>query len=177
MSARLRANQDRNRRAQWARRIAADQRREARRAARIVQSITRQIRSIQTGLRTRLPSVGALQGAGVVTVILPNGRRSRMRIIPTVAPIGEVNRLRSSQTVAIGQNSRAIAALATAYAAAVKKLSAEQVKSDKELRKRLVEADDRLNGRITRELRGGSVVFDKDGKPLTGPLRRRSQGS
>ena len=47
MSARLRANQDRNRRAQWARRIAADQRREARRAARIVQSITRQIRSIK----------------------------------------------------------------------------------------------------------------------------------
>jgi hypothetical protein len=155
MSARLRAIQDRKRRARWARRIAADQRSEAQRAARIVQSMTRQIRSIQTGLRTRLPSVGALQGAGVVTAVLPNGRRTRMRIIPTVAPIGDVNRLRSAQAVAIGQNSRAIAALAMAYAAAVKKLSAEQVKSDKELRKRLVEAEDRLNERLTRELGKG----------------------
>jgi hypothetical protein len=81
MSARLRANRDRNRRAEWARRIAADQRREAQRAAATVQSISRQIRSIQPGGRPRLYSVGPLQGAGVVTAILPNGRRSRMRII------------------------------------------------------------------------------------------------
>jgi hypothetical protein len=45
-----------------------------------------------------------------------------------------------------------------AQAVAVKKLSAEQVKSDKALRKRLVEADDRLDRRITKELSGGSVV-------------------
>ena len=148
---------------------------EARRAATILQSITRQIRSIQTGGRTRLSSVGALQGAGVVTAILPNGRRSRMRIIPAMALIREVNRLRSAQAVAIGKNSRAIASLATAQAAAVKKLSAEQVKSDKELRKRLVEADDRLNRRITKELSGGSVVFDKDGKRSMRALRRQRQ--
>jgi hypothetical protein len=151
MSARLRANRDRNRRAEWARRIAADQRLEARRAAATLQTITRQIRSIQTGGGTRLSSVGPLQGAGVVTAILPNGRRSRMRIIPAMALIREVNRLRSAQAVAIEKNSRAIAALAVVQAAAVKKLSAEQVKSDKDLRKRLVEADDRLNRRITKE--------------------------
>jgi hypothetical protein len=123
MSARLRANHDRNRRAEWARRIAADQRREARRAATTLQSITRQIRSIQTGGRTRLDSVGPLQGAGVVTAILPNGRRSRMRIIPTMALIREVNRLRSAmsvndrrQAIAIRKKSRA---LAVAYAASV----------------------------------------------------------
>lgn len=161
MSARLGANHDRNRRAEWARRIAADQRKEARRVATILQSITRQIRSIQTAGRTRLYSVGALQGAGVLTAILPNGRRSRMRIIPTLALIREVNRLRSAMTVndrrqaiAIGKNSRAIAALAVAQAAAVKKLSAEQVKSDKDLRKRLVEAHNRLDRRITKELSG-----------------------
>jgi hypothetical protein len=161
MSARLSADQDRKRRAAWARRIAADQRREAQRAATILQSIARQIRSIQTGGRTSLHSVGSLQGAGVVTAILPNGRRSRMRIIPTVAPISEVNRLRSvvtinerRQAIAIGKNLRAIAALAAAQAAAVKKLLDEQVKSDKDLRKRLVEADDRLDRRITKELSG-----------------------
>ena len=161
MSARLRANHDRNRRAEWARRIAADQRREARRAATTLQSITRQIRSIETGARTRLDSVGPLQGAGVVTAILPNGRRSRMRIIPTMALIREVNRLRSAmsvndkrQVIAIGKNSRAIAALAVAYAASVKKLLVEQVKSDNDLRKRLVEAGKRLDRRITKELSG-----------------------
>jgi hypothetical protein len=152
MSARLRANHNRNRRAAWARRIAADQRLEAKRAATTLQSITRQIRSIQIGGRTRLSSVGLLQGAGVVTAILPNGRRSRMRIIPTLAPIHEVNRLRSvivanerRQAIAIEKNSRAIAALAAAQAAAVKKLLAQQLKSDKDLGKRLVEGHNRAD--------------------------------
>jgi hypothetical protein len=175
MTARLRGNRDRNRRAEWARRIAADQRLAAQRAATTLQSITRQIRSIQTGGRTRLYSVGPLKGAGVVTAILPNGRRSRMRIIPAMALIREVNRLRSAQAVAIRKNSRAIAALAAAQASAVKKLSAEQVKSDRDLRKRLVEADNRLNRRLTKELSGGSVVFDKYGKRLTRALRRHKQ--
>jgi hypothetical protein len=154
MSARLRDNLDRKRRAQWARRIAADQRLAARRAAATLQTITRQFRSIQIGDRTRLSSVGTPQGAGVVTAVLPNGRRTRMRLTPTMALLREVNRLRSAQTVAIGKNSRAIAALAVAYAAAVKKLSAEQVKSDRDLRKRLVEADNRLNQRMAKELSG-----------------------
>src|SRR5207344_850553 len=48
-SARLRADQDRNRRAAWARRIAADQRIEAQRASSAQQSITRQIQSVRPG--------------------------------------------------------------------------------------------------------------------------------
>jgi hypothetical protein len=67
-----------------------------------------------------------------------------MRILPATALIREVNRLRSAQAAAI---SRVIAALAVAQGAAVKKLLAEQVKSDKDLRKRLVEAENRLNRR------------------------------
>jgi hypothetical protein len=109
-----------------------------------------------------------------VTAILPNGRHSRMRITPATALIREVNRLRSAHAVAIGKNSRAIAAVAAAYAAAVRKLSAEQVKSDKDLRKRLVEADDRLHQRITKELGGGSVVFDKNGQAVRARLARGS---
>jgi hypothetical protein len=77
-----------------------------------------------------------------------------MRIIPTMALIREVNRLRSAmsvndrrQAIAIGKNSRAIAALAVAQAAAVKRLTAEQVKSDKDLRRRLVEGHNRLKVR------------------------------
>jgi hypothetical protein len=162
MSARHLTNQDRRRREAWARRIAADQRREAERAAAIVQNITSRIRSIETRGRTRPSSVGGLQGAGVVTAILPNGRRTRMRIVPTLAPITDVNRLRSvitvnerRQAIAVEKNSRAIAALAAALAAAVKKLTAEQVKSDRDLRKRLVEGGNLLDRRSAKKVSRG----------------------
>jgi hypothetical protein len=152
-------NLDRQRRAAWARRIAADQRAEAARAATILKDITRQIRSIQAAGGTTLSSVAALQGAGVVTAVLPNGRRTRMRIIPTVAAISDLNRLRSvlignerRHAIAIEKNSRAIASLAAAQVDAVRRLTAQQAKSDKELRKRLVEADDRLDRRIARKI-------------------------
>src|SRR5262245_18970233 len=146
MSVQRLTNRDRKRREAWARRIAADQRVEAQRAAAILQTLTRRIRAIETARRSRASSVGRLQGAGVVTAILPNGRRTRMRILPTHAPITEVNRLRSvitvndrRQTTGIQENSHAIAALAAALVDAVRKLTAEQVKSDANLRKRLVE--------------------------------------
>lgn len=178
-SARVAAAAARNRQAKWARRIAADQRLEARRAATAQRSITNQLRTIRAGGRTRVYSVGSLQGAGVVTAVLPNGRRSRMRIIPTLAPISEVNRLRAAitindkrQAVATGNNSRAIAALTTTQASAVKKLTEQQVKSDKDLAKRLVEGDNRLDKRITKELTGTGVL-DKHGKRMMRVLRRQ----
>jgi hypothetical protein len=181
-SARLRASRDKNRRAAWARRIAADQRVEAKRATTTQQAITRQIQAVRPGGAAKVASVGPLQGAGVVTAILPNGRRSRMRIVPTVAPISEVNRLRAvitvndrRQALATTRNSRAIARLASAQSATVKKLSGEQVKSDKDLRKRLVEGDNRLDARITKELSGGAGVLGKHGKQMMAQLRRQRQ--
>ena len=183
-SARLRASQDRNRRSQWARRVAADQRLEAQRAASTQRSITNQIKSIQPGGQTKVYSVGQLQGAGVVTAVLPNGRRSRMRIMPTLAPISEVNRLRAvisvndkRQAIATGRNSKAITALVTTQANAVKKLTAEQVKSDRDLRKRIVEGDNRLDKRITKELSGGTGSLDKHGRRMASLLRRNRQRS
>jgi hypothetical protein len=130
-------NQDRRRREAWARRIAEDQRLEARRAAAIVRTITRKLRSIELDRRA---SIGGLRGAGIVTAILPNGRRTRLRIVPTLAPIAEVR--------------RATAALAAALAAAVKQLTAEQVKSDRNLGRRLVEAVNLLDRRAPRKARG-----------------------
>lgn len=183
-SARLRADQDRRRRASWARRIAADQRLEARRAASTQRSITTQVKSIQKGVGgpTRIASVGSLQGAGVVTAVLPNGRRSRMRIIPTVAPISEVNRLRNvvmvnekRQAMATGKNARSIAKLASAQAAAVKRLTDQQLKSDKDLAKRIVEGDNRLDARIAKELSGGAGVLGKHGKQMARMLKRQRQ--
>jgi hypothetical protein len=178
-SARLRANEDRNRRAAYARRMAADQRREAQRAATAQRAITNRIKAIPITSRTRVATVGALQGAGVVTAILPNGRRTRMRIVPTVAPISEVNRLRSvvltnekRQAAAISTNAKAVTALANAQSASMKRLMAQQVKSDSDLSKRVVEGHNRLDARITKELSGGSGILDKHSKRMVRILKR-----
>jgi hypothetical protein len=120
----------------------------------------------------------------VVTAVLPNGRRSRMRIIPTLAPIKEVNRLRSvvmvnerRQAIATSRNSRAIKQLAVTQAAAVKRLTASQVKSDKDLGKRIVEGHNRLDARITKELGNGAGTTGKHGKRMMMLLRRQRQRS
>lgn len=180
-TARLQAQ---NRQSSWARMLANDQKKDAARAAAARRQITGRIRSIQVGGPAKVASVGSLQGAGVVTAILPNGRRSRMRIIPTLAPVSEVNRLRSvvvtngkRQALATRTNSKAIANLAAAQAAAVKKITDAQVKSDKDLSKRIVEGDNRLDRRITKELSGGSGLFEKHKKGLVRQLRRQRQRS
>jgi hypothetical protein len=180
-SARMQAQ---NRQQFWARRVATDQRRDQQRAIDTQRQITDRIRNIRIGGPPKVTSVGTLQGAGVVTAILPNGRRSRMRIIPTVAPVSEVNRLRSvvltnekRQAVATRVNSKAIANLAVAQAAAVKRLTDQQVKSDKDLGKRIVEGHNRLDSRITKELSGGSGMLDKHRKRMMRQLQRQRQRS
>ncbi|HXI32202.1 MAG TPA: hypothetical protein VNG89_27370, partial [Vicinamibacterales bacterium] len=167
------------RRAAWSRRLARDQRLEAQRVANAQRAIRARIRAIPIHRRTRVANVGTLQGAGVVTAILPNGRRSRMRIIPTVAPISEVNRLRSvvlanekRQATAIATNARAVSSLATAQGTAFKRLTDAQVKSDRELSQRIVQGDNRLDARITKELSGGSGILDKHNKRLIRVLKR-----
>ncbi len=179
-SARLQMQQDKNRRSAWARKVAVGQRVEARRAAATQRTITSRINAIPTGVKAPgHTQVGLLRGAGVVTAVLPNGRRSQMRIIPTVAPITEVNRLRTvimanerSTAIATGRNSRAIKALAATQTAAVKRLTAQQVKSDQDISKRLVEGDNRLDMRITKELAGGTGVLGKHNKMMARAIRR-----
>ncbi|MEO8078742.1 MAG: hypothetical protein ABI818_20625, partial [Acidobacteriota bacterium] len=142
-------------------------------------AMTDRIRAIPITRRTRVATVGSLQGAGVVTAILPNGRRTRMRIVPTVAPISEVNRLRSvvlsnekRQAAAIATNAKAVTSLATTQTVTLKRLNAQQIRSDKELSRRVVEGDNRLDARITKELSGGSGVIDKHSKRMARVLKR-----
>lgn len=170
--------------AQQAKRIVVDQKREVQRANATQRNLTSQIRAIQPGAAAKVQTAPPLQGAGVVTAILPNGRRSRMRIVPTVAPISEVNRLQRTiavndrrQAIATTNNSRAIQRLKAAQTVAIKKLLSEQVKSDKELRKRLLESDSRLDKRISKELTGGSGAVDKHGKRMMAMVKRQRQRS
>ena len=162
-SARLRANRDRNRRASWARRIAADQRLEAKRAASAQRSITGQIqgdpaRGGRQGLVRRHaagrrrghrgpaerppqpdahhPDAGAGQGGQPSAL-----GAARERAAPGD---GHLEELAGDQGLAVTQ------------ASAVKRLTASQVKSDKDLGKRIVEGHNRLDERITKELGSGA---------------------
>src|SRR5262249_21173398 len=69
-------------------------------------------------------------------------------------------------------NARAVASLASAQNSAVKRLSAQQVKSDRELSRRLVEGDNRLDARITKELSSGGGLVDRHGKRMLRAFRR-----
>jgi hypothetical protein len=178
-SARYRQERARRRQERYAQRVALSQRRDAIRAAASQRALQSRIRAIPLTRRTRVATVGALQGAGVVTAILPNGRRTRMRIVPTVAPISEVNRLRSvvitnerRQAAAIATNAKAVSSLASAQSAAVKRLTEQQLRSDKDLGRKLVEGHNRLDARITKELSGGSGIIDRHGKRMVAVLRR-----
>jgi len=88
-SARLRADQDRNRRSSWARRMAADQRIEAQRAAAAQRSLSNELKAIRPGTVARVQPAAPIRGAFEVTAILPNGRKSRMRIVPQLAVGGD----------------------------------------------------------------------------------------
>jgi len=178
-SARLRANREQYQRERYAQKAVLAQRNEARRAAAVQRSITERIRAIPVRTSPTVATVGMLQGSGVVTATLPNGRRTRMKIDPTMAPIREVNRLRAvvlanerRQAVAIRSNTKAITSLASAQASAVRQLTAQQVKSDKELSRQLVEANTRLDKRISKELSGGTGALDKHNKRFVKVLRR-----
>jgi hypothetical protein len=152
---------------------------EMQRAQAAQRAFQNRVRSIPITRTTRVSTVGALQGAGVVTAILPNGRRTRMRILPTVAPISEVNRLRGvvianerRQASAITRNAKAVASLASAQTSAVNRITNQQLKSDRDLGKRLIEAHNRLDARITKELSGGSGILERHNKRLARVVKR-----
>ena len=63
-------------------------------------------------------------------------------------------------------------ALAGTQTSALKRLTAQQLKSDKDLSRRVVEGDNRLDARITKELSGGSGILDKHGKRMMRVLKR-----
>ena len=184
VSASASASADRTRRDKWAQALARDRRVEAQRAAATSRNLSNRIRSIQGAGRTRVQSVSPLRGAGGVTAVLPNGRRTQMRISPAPAPISEVNRLRTSfntsdrkLAMANAANSKAIANLSAAQAAAIKRMTEQQVKSDRELGKRIVEGDSRIDKRISKELGSGASALQKHRKQTKQALRRQRQRS
>ncbi len=180
LSDRLRMTRAENQRAAFARKVSAGLTADAQRAAATRRDLADRLRSIQRGGRAQIYSVGRLRGAGVVTATLPNGRSTRMRIMPVMAPVGEVNQLRAAinvnerrQAAATASNSRAIASLSATQTAAVKKLSAQQVMSDRELGKRLIEVNQRLDKRITGALTNHKGAIEQNNKKILRALKRQ----
>jgi len=178
------ANADARRRAEWQRKVETDQRADAQRAAATQRRLTRELRAVPNGTSARVQTVGPLSGTGVVTAVLPNGRQTRMRILPTPASIKEVNQLlqvvltnERRQAAHSEANRRAIARLAKAQANAVTQLTAQQVKSDRDLSKRMVEGYNRLDKRISTEFGSGKGSLGKQRKRLMRILRNERRRS
>jgi hypothetical protein len=116
-----------------------------------------------------------------VTAILPNGR-SRMRIVPTVALISEVNRLRTVITINTtryasprANNPGRSRHWPPRQTATARKLT-EQVKSDKDLRKRLVEAmEPPRHAPHHQRVSKAAAVAGKHGKQIMAQLKRQRQ--
>jgi hypothetical protein len=173
LNARIRLAKDQQRRREWKARVASSLRADVKRANATQQDIARQIRAINVGGPARSQSISPIQGDGVVTATLANGRSARMSFRPKLAPLGEVNRLRQQlafndkqQATALATQRRAIANLAMAQAAAVKKLTDQQVKSDKDLGERIVQSYNKLDKRISSELNGSKGVVEKNNKRI-----------
>jgi hypothetical protein len=173
LAGRMRAAQDQARQQAWRARVASSLRADSKRATAAQQDISRQIRSINLGGRARNAAIGPLQGDGVVTATLANGRSAKMQFRPKLAPLGDVNRLRSvlayndrQQSAALTTQRRAIANLATAQAAAVKKLSEQALKSDKDLGERIVQSYNKLDSRISNELSGSKGIIEKNNRRI-----------
>jgi hypothetical protein len=178
--ARSKAAEELNRQATWRAKIASDQRGEAQRAAALQRDIASRIRAIRPGGAGGAgQSVGRLRAGGAVLAQLPNGRTTRINFSPELAPLREVNRLRVAfnyndrrRAAAIASNSRAISGLKAAQTATVAKLTRQQVQSDKDLGKRLVELDAKINKRISSEVANNKTGLDRYVKRTRRLVRR-----
>jgi len=178
ITARMRALQDQVRRASFQSGLNRVASVEAKRAAGTRQAITQQLRAIRFGGNTRSQTVSRLQG-GVVTATLANGRRARMSFSPRLAPLSEVNRLRATfnyndkqQSAALATQRKALAGLAVAQAAAVSRLTSQQVKSDKDLANRIAVGHNRLDKRISTELASNKAALEKQSRRTMRALKQ-----
>lgn len=178
---RIRAYQDQARRAQFQNGIAKVAALEAKRAAATRQTINNQLRAINLGGRSTAHAAAPLQG-GMVTATLANGRKARISFSPRLAPLSEVNRLRNTlnhndrqQSAALATQRKALASLAAAQATAVTKLTAQQVKSDKELGARIAAGHTKLDKRISAEVAANKLALEKHGRRTLRLIKRQRQ--
>jgi len=179
LSARLAVERDRERRRKLAQQLANDRRNEARAASAVQQSLTSSLRKIRGSGPTPTRTVGSLNGVPTMTLILANGRRAPVRVVPRLASASEVNRLRNAFNVneqrraaSDAANSRAIRRLADAQAKFIARQTAQQVASDQKLAKRIEEVSARLDKRITTEVATQKANLEKNNKRMVRRMKK-----
>jgi hypothetical protein len=179
LSARMAADKDAKRRAQWQAKLTKDQKREAQAAGAVQQSLTSRLRGIRGSGPSRALTLGNINGVRRMEMTLANGRKAVVQVMPPLASAGEVNRLRAvvntnekRRAISDAANSRAITRLATAQVTFVKRQTAQQVKSDRELGRRIVEGDTRLDKRITTEVANQKASIEKHDKRIFRRLKK-----
>jgi hypothetical protein len=119
------------------------------------------------------PKAVRLRGRPLVTATLPNGRTVWLRLDPSPATIGQVNRLARAVQLADARNavgarasSLAIRKLAKRVRDDSKRVVATHQKSDTKLRKKLAAGDARLHAKLDQAIaqRGGAI--EKETKQL-----------
>jgi hypothetical protein len=146
--------------------------------------LARRVRRIRGAAPTRPNALHPVPGSAVVTATLPNGRETRMQLAPAPASVQAINRLRAEvaagdrrQTKALNADAKAIRALSAAQAAAVKKLTDQQVASDQARTKRLVEGDAKLDARITKQLGKATKGNAKRGRGAMAMVKQQGRRS
>src|SRR6185436_4769462 len=136
-------------------------------------------RKIRGSGPTPTRTVGSLNGVPTMTLILANGRRAPVRVVPRLASASEVNRLRNAFNVneqrraaSDAANSRAIRRLADAQAKFIARQTAQQVASDQKLAKRIEEVSARLDKRITTEVATQKANLEKNNKRIVRRMKK-----
>jgi len=174
LAERLRASQAR---ASFARRVEASQRIDKQRAEATRRYLENRLRSI-SGSGPRMYSLGRLRGARKIRAQLANGRVAEMAVYPPLAAVSEVNQLRAvlaanekRQAQATAANAQAIKTMVVTQATVTKRLTDENLKSERALGKQIVDVNARLDKRITKELTGQKAALDQYGKRIMRRLK------
>jgi hypothetical protein len=146
--------------------------------------LARRVRRIRGAAPTRPNALHPVPGSAIVTATLPNGRETRMQLSPAPASVQAINRLRSQvaaddrrQSRALNADARAIRQLSAAQAAAVKKLTDQQVALDRARTKRLVDGDAKLDARISKQLRKATKGTAKRGRRAMAMVKQQGRRS
>lgn len=177
----MRRRQARRRAAARAR---AKQRITARRARATQKRLSRQLGRIRVKSRVGLRPTGRAKGGNVVIATMPNGRQAKLFLNPPMATRKDVNRLTgriganaAKQARAYRAQGKTIAKLKTAQGAAIKSLTAQQVKSSKELTKQITAREAKFDKRFSKELRNQKMAQSRHRRQTLGEVRRQQQRS
>jgi len=164
--------------------LAGQQRAAAQRASAAQAALNQRLQDVAVPSPLSDPRFDIPGGTGIVTAQLPNGRTTQLMITPQIATrrdLGTLMRQVSAsdlrQARAIRMQGKAIQRLKATQSAAVKVLTAQQLKMGKDLAKRMAASDAEIDKRISKTGIGQSKALKQDDQRLVRALQRQKQRS